>query len=60
MSRHNLFFTPEQEIGDFHGVLQKVQEYIAGQHSELLPKLRPTSRGTSPNLCRTAVWRSKA
>ncbi|WP_312643311.1 ATPase, T2SS/T4P/T4SS family, partial [Hydrogenoanaerobacterium sp.] len=36
MSRHNLFFTPEQETGDFHSVLQQVQEYIAGQHSELL------------------------
>ena len=36
MSRHNLFFAPEQETGDFHSVLQQVQEYIAGQHSELL------------------------
>lgn len=36
MSRHTLFFTPEQETGDFHSVLQQVQEYIAGQHSELL------------------------
>ena len=36
MNRHNLFFTPEQETGDFHSVLQQVQEYIAGQHSELL------------------------
>ena len=34
MSRHNLFFAPEQETGDFHSVLQQVQEYIAGQHSE--------------------------
>ncbi|MEG2992455.1 MAG: CpaF/VirB11 family protein, partial [Citrobacter sp.] len=36
MSRHNLFFAPEQETDDFRGVLQKVQEHIAGQHSELL------------------------
>ena len=36
MSRHNLFFTPEQETGDFRSVLQKVQEHITGQHSELL------------------------
>ena len=36
MSRHNLFFAPEQEIDDFRGVLQQVQEHIAGQHSELL------------------------
>ena len=36
MSRHNLFFTPELETGDFHSVLQQVQEYITGQHSELL------------------------
>jgi hypothetical protein len=25
MSRHNLFFAPEQEIDDFRGVLQQVQ-----------------------------------
>ena len=36
MSRHNLFFAPEQETDDFRGVLQRVQEHIAGQHSELL------------------------
>ena len=36
MSRHNLFFAPEQETDDFRGVLQQVQEHIAGQHSELL------------------------
>ena len=27
MSRHYLFFAPEQETGDFHSVLQQVQEY---------------------------------
>ena len=36
MSRHNLFFTPDQETDDFRSVLQKVQEHITGQHSELL------------------------
>lgn len=36
MNRHNLFFVPEQETDDFRGVLQKVQEHIAGQHSDLL------------------------
>lgn len=36
MSRHTLFFTPEQETRSFHSVLQQVQEYITGQHSELL------------------------
>lgn len=36
MSRHNLFFTPEQETDDFRGVLQTVQEHIAEQHSGLL------------------------
>jgi pilus assembly protein CpaF len=60
MSRHNLFFAPEQETGDFHSVLQQVQEYIAGQHSELLSdgnaaEAKAISSGTSPSLCRTAV-----
>ena len=36
MSRHNLFFTPEQEAEDFHTVLTQVQEYISAQHSGLL------------------------
>ena len=36
MSRHNLFFAPEQETGDFRTVLAQVQEYISAQHSGLL------------------------
>ncbi len=36
MSRHNLFFAPDQETDDFRGVLQTVQEHIAEQHSGLL------------------------
>lgn len=36
MSRHNLFFAPEQETDDFRGILQSVQEHIAEQHSGLL------------------------
>lgn len=36
MSRHNLFFTPQQETEDFRSVLAQVQEYVSAQHSGLL------------------------